>query len=187
MAAFISATTSQPVIYSLSRNKPIRITSSSVESSAIPAKIGLRSFFERANRSVGLGPLVTAVRLAVLVTVTAAIVVPVAFFVLPVPARADGVTLCLPGIGPLQQFAEGLEGDQEEVVHLHERVHAAQCRRLGAAVYASTYWRAPGRIALEAEALCAEFGLLAAQGSDPDRLLDQTVEALYNGYRNRQN
>ena len=146
----------------------------------------LHTFFGRAKRSSRVRPLVTAARLAVVAMVTAGIVVPVAFFLLPVPARADGVTLCLPGIGPLQQFAEGLEGDQEEVVHLHERVHAAQCRRLGAAVYASTYWRAPGRIALEAEALCAEFGLRAAQGSDPDQLLDQTVEALYNGYRNRQ-
>ncbi len=146
----------------------------------------LRTFFKRASRSPGVRPLVTVARLAIMATVTAGIVVPVAFFLLPLPARADGVTLCLPGIGPLQQFADGLDGDREEVVHLHERVHAAQCRRLGAAVYASTYWRAPGRIELEAEALCAEFDLLAAQGSDPDRLLEQTVEALYGGYRNRQ-
>ena len=144
----------------------------------------LGSLMGRASRSRHVRPVVVFGRLAVMAAITVLLVVPVGFFILPVPTRADGVTLCLPGIGPLQQFAEGLEGKQEEIVHLHERAHADQCRRLGAVAFAALYWRAPGRIALEAEALCAEFELFTASGADPAGLLDQTVEALYRGYRN---
>lgn len=112
-------------------------------------------------------------------------VVPIAFTLLPVPAGADAVTLCFPGIGPLQQFSGDLSEELEEIVVVHERVHAEQCRSLGAAAWATRYQTLRGRIELEAEAFCAEIDHLAARGLDRDALLEPRVEILRHGYRTR--
>ncbi len=110
------------------------------------------------------------------------VVIPSVFLLLPFSSEADAVTLCLPGIGPLQQFREDLEGEQEEVVYLHESVHAEQCRSLGAAQYANRYRTLPGRLALEAEAFCAEVNMLSRRGAVRERLIDRTVETLVTSY-----
>ena len=112
-------------------------------------------------------------------------VVPIAFTLLPVPAGADAVTLCFPGIGPLQQFSGDLSDELEEVVMVHEKVHAEQCRSMGAAVWAARYRTPAGRVELEAEAFCAEVELLAARGGDREGLLEPRVEILQHGYRTR--
>lgn len=112
------------------------------------------------------------------------VVVPAIFFLRPVPAGADAVTLCMPGLGPLQQFARDLDGDLEEVVLVHEETHARQCRALGAAEWMVRYGTLRGRMELEAEAFCAEVELLAARGADRERLIEPRVEVLYEGYRN---
>jgi hypothetical protein len=88
----------------------------------------------------------------------------------------------MPGIGPLQQFREDLEGEHEEVVYIHESVHAEQCRRLGAARFASRYSTPPGRLELEVEAFCAEVEVLSLRGAAQERLLDQTVETMVTSY-----
>jgi len=111
-------------------------------------------------------------------------VVPIAFTLLPVPAGADAVTLCFPGVGPLQQFSRDLTGELEEIVVVHEHAHAEQCRAMGAAAWAARYRTVRGRIELEAEAFCAEIDLLAGRGLDRESLIEPRVEILGQGYRN---
>lgn len=123
-----------------------------------------------------------AVTLWALGALSLVVVIPSVFLLLPFSAQADAVTLCLPGIGPLQQFNEDLEGEQEEVVYIHESVHAEQCRWLGATRYAKRYGTLSGRLALEAEAFCAEIEVLSGRGAGRDRLMDRTVETLVTSY-----
>ena len=110
------------------------------------------------------------------------VVIPSVFLLLPLSPEADAVTLCLPGIGPLQQFRQDLEGEQEEVVYIHESVHAEQCRWLGATQYAKRNGTLSGRLTLEAEAFCAEVEVLSGRGAARDRLVDRTVETLVTSY-----
>ena len=135
----------------------------------------------RASPTVS-GLLAAAATLSALGTMSLVVVIPAVFVLLPLSPQADAVTLCVPGIGPLQQFSEDLEGDQEEVVYIHESVHAEQCRWLGAAQYAKRYGTLPGRLALEAEAFCAEVDVLSGRGAARDRLIDRTVETLVTSY-----
>lgn len=110
--------------------------------------------------------------------------IPLAFFLGPVPAGADAITLCLPGIGPVQQFAEGLSGELEEIVTIHELMHVQQCRSMGATAWYLTYGTREGRMRLEAEAYCAEIAFLARRGADPEAVLAPRVEILHAGYGN---
>ena len=128
------------------------------------------------------GLLSAAATLWALGALSIVVVIPSVFLLLPLSSEADAVTLCLPGIGPLQQFREDLEGDQEEVVYIHESVHAEQCRWLGAAQYAKRFGTLSGRLALEAEAFCAEVEVLSRRGAVRPRLIDRTVETLVTSY-----
>ena len=135
----------------------------------------------RASPTVS-GLLSAAATLWALGAISLMVVIPSVFLLLPFSAQADAVTLCLPGIGPLQQFSEDLEGEREEVVYIHERVHAEQCRWLGATRYAKRYGTLSGRLTLEAEAFCAEVTVLSRRGAERDRLMDRTVETLMTSY-----
>lgn len=126
--------------------------------------------------------LVRVARVLVLAILFAIPGVPAAFLLMPMPRGADGITLCMPGIGPMQQFAEGMDPDLEEIVHIHERVHASQCRRLGALTYAKTYLDGEGMIALEAEAFCAEAATLARRGRNTGPWVSRIIETLYFDY-----
>ena len=146
---------------------------------------GLNRIWPRAARPAGptvSGMTAAAATVSALAAMTLTVLIPAVFFLLPLSPRADAVTLCLPGIGPLQQFREDLEGEQEEVVYLHESVHAEQCRMLGAARYASRYGTPQGRLDLEAQAFCAEVDVLSLRGGVRERLLDRTVETLATSY-----
>ncbi len=134
-----------------------------------------------ANPTVS-GMMGAAATVSALSAMSLLLLIPAVFFLVPFSPRADAVTLCVPGIGPLQQFREDLEGEQEEVVYIHEGVHAEQCRWLGAAQYASLYSTPAGRLELEAEAFCAEVEVLSGRGAERDRLLDRTVETLVTSY-----
>lgn len=125
---------------------------------------------------------VSVVRILFLSIVVAVPIIPGAFLLLPMPRGADGITLCLPLIGPLQQFAEGLDEDLDEMVHLHERIHAEQCHRLGSYQYARTYLHDEGMIALEAEAFCAEAEMLALRGLETGPWVSRIIETLYYDY-----
>lgn len=108
--------------------------------------------------------------------------VPAAFVLMPMPRGADGITLCMPIVGPMQQFAEGMEAELDEIVHIHERVHATQCRRLGAFNYARTYLDAEGMMELEAEAFCAEARILRRRGKNTGPWVSKIIETLYFDY-----
>ncbi len=135
----------------------------------------------RASPTVS-GLLSAAVTLWAVGVIGLVVVIPSVFLLLPFSAQADAVTLCLPGIGPLQQFSEDLEGEQEEVVYIHESVHAEQCRWLGATQYAKRYSTLSGRLALEAEAFCAEVEVFSGRGAARNRLIERTVETLVTSY-----
>lgn len=128
------------------------------------------------------GMATAAAGLILLAVASVLILIPTVFFVLPISPEVDAVTLCLPGIGPLQRFRDDLQGEQEEVVYIHESVHAKQCRNFGATWYAVRTATRFGRLAMEAEALCAEAAILSLRGADRQRLLDRTVETLMDGY-----
>lgn len=128
------------------------------------------------------GLVAAAVSIFLLAAASVLLLIPTVFFLVPISPDADGVTLCLPGIGPLQQFRDGLQGEREEVVYIHESVHADQCRMFGAAWYALRTATPHGRLTLEAQALCAEAAVLARRGASRERLLDRTVETLASGY-----
>lgn len=139
-------------------------------------------------RSVGPTMTGMARAAATLVLLTAGsllLLIPAVFFVIPMPAEADALTLCLPGVGPLQRFRDGLDGERLELVFIHERVHAEQCRTFGPTWYARRMISPSGRLALEAQALCAEVALLSGRGADRVRLTDRTVEMLVSGYVER--
>jgi hypothetical protein len=126
--------------------------------------------------------LVRSLRILLLGTVAAVPIVPAAFLLMPMPRGADGITLCLPLIGPLQQFAEDMDPELDEIVHIHERVHANQCHRLGALDYARTYIQDEGMIALEAEAFCAEARTLEIRGRNTGPWVSRIIETLYHEY-----
>jgi hypothetical protein len=113
---------------------------------------------------------------------TLLLVVPSVFYLTPMPEDADGVTLCLPGVGPVLRVREGLPPDQEELAFIHEGVHAEQCRTYGALWYARQASSPRGRLTLEAPALCAEVAVLAGRGGDEERLIDSAVAALVTDY-----
>lgn len=120
------------------------------------------------------------------VAIAASVVgLPLAFFAAPVPAGADGVTLCLPGVGPVQQFADGLSGELQEIVRIHELMHVQQCRSMGAAAWYLAYGSREGRMRLEAEAYCAEVQFLARRGGDPEALVESRARILHAGYGNQ--
>jgi hypothetical protein len=126
---------------------------------------------------------VTAGITVVLLLVTATVlVIPAVFSLVPISPDADAVTLCLPGIGPLQRFADGLRGEREELAYIHEHVHMKQCQSFGATAFARLLVTPHGRLALEAPALCAEVAVLSIRGADRDRLMAWTVETLVTEY-----
>lgn len=131
------------------------------------------------------GMVTAATAVGLLGAVSLLLLVPAVFFLIPLPHDVDAVTLCLPGVGPLQRFRDGLEGQYEELVFIHEKVHAEQCRAFGPARYARQVVTQSGRLALEAPALCAEVAVLSRRGEDHARLVDRTVEALMSGYLER--
>lgn len=125
---------------------------------------------------------IRSVRVCILAMLFAIPGIPAAFILMPMPRGADGITLCMPMIGPMQQFAEGMDPELEEIVHIHERVHASQCRRMGALTYAKTYLDGEGMIALEAEAFCAEAATLARRGRNTGPWVSRIMETLYFDY-----
>ena len=136
----------------------------------------------RLERPTVSGMVTAGVSLMLLAAVSVLLLVPTVFYLGPIPPEAAAVTLCLPGIGPLQRFRDDLPREQEERMYIHEGVHADQCQRFGATWYARRAATPEGRLTLETQALCAEVAVLSRRGSDPQGLLDRTVEILATEY-----
>jgi hypothetical protein len=102
----------------------------------------------------------TARRLGLVVmgTVLAAFILPL---LSPFPKRAEGLTLCYPGVGPVQRFNPDLSNSALARTRAHEDAHAAQCLRDGAIWHFVRGAFPSKRLASEAEAYCAEaqFGI----------------------------
>ena len=85
------------------------------------------------------GMMGAAAALPVLVAMSFVVLLPAIVCMSPRAPLSDAATLCGPGVGPLQQFRDDLEEAREEVVYIHESVHAEQCRTLGATRYIRRY------------------------------------------------
>jgi len=83
---------------------------------------------------------------------------------LPVPQRAEGLTLCYPVVGPVQRFNPDLSESALARTRAHEGAHAAQCRRDGAIWHFVRDVVPSQRLAAEAEAYCAEAKFGVARG-----------------------
>jgi hypothetical protein len=79
-------------------------------------------------------------------------------------------------------IAPGVDAEDSIPVRVHEEVHAAQCRRLGAVNYWLSNVTARGKLSLEAPAYCAAAEARLRAGMDParvaSRLRDDIVEAM---------
>lgn len=136
----------------------------------------------RIARPTVSGMVTAGASLMLLAVASLVLLIPTVFYVIPLSSGAAAVTLCLPGIGPLQRFGDDLRGEEEERTYIHEGMHADQCRRYGATWYARQIASPEGRLTLEAQALCAEVAVFSRRGSDPQRLLDWAVETLATEY-----
>ena len=84
--------------------------------------------------------------------------------VLPIPQRAEGLTLCYPVVGPVQRFNPDLSDSALARTRAHEAAHATQCRREGAIWHFARGVFTSQRLAAEAEAYCAEANFGVANG-----------------------
>lgn len=84
--------------------------------------------------------------------------------VLPLPQRDEGLTLCYPILGPVQRFNADLSGLALADTRVHEAAHATQCRRDGAIWHFVRGVFPSQRLAIEAEAFCAEARFGVANG-----------------------
>jgi hypothetical protein len=108
-----------------------------------------------------------------------------AFRVLPIPEGLDAITLCFPVTGPVQRFSKNIEAERRQLVHIHEAVHAEQCRTMGPIRYLTTSRTAQGRLFFESAAFCAELRAQVKQGFDAEQLSTAMVHALFLGYGNK--
>lgn len=136
----------------------------------------------RIVRPTASGMVTAGATILLLSVASVGLLIPSVFYLMPIPQGAEALTLCLPGIGPVQRFQEGLHPTQEELTFIHEAAHAAQCRSLGAAEYARQALTPQGRLRLESQALCAETAILASRGADGERLREWTIQALEEEY-----
>ncbi|HEY4733071.1 MAG TPA: hypothetical protein VIH53_00840 [Gemmatimonadaceae bacterium] len=84
--------------------------------------------------------------------------------VLPIPKMEEAITLCYPVIGPVQRFNRDLSGSALARTRAHEAAHATQCRTDGAIWHFVRGALPRQRLALEAEAYCAEANFEIAKG-----------------------
>lgn len=101
----------------------------------------------------------------------------------PLPRGLDGMTLCLPFVGPVTRIDSTLEGRAQQLALIHERAHAAQCRERGAIrTYASSL-TTDGKLRAEAHAFCAEAHWDMAAGLPREIVLTRITDELETAYR----
>lgn len=106
------------------------------------------------------------------------VVMALAFAGLPLPRNLDGATFCWPFVGPVTEIDSALIGVDREKVEAHERVHAAQCRRMGAMRNFLVRLTGRQRLPYEVEAICAEVLLELARGVPRAQLEQRIVDEL---------
>ena len=100
----------------------------------------------------------------------------------PLPKRLDGMTICLPIIGPVTRIDSTLVGRARDLAAVHERAHAAQCRELGAVRSYAARLSIEGKLRSEAQAFCAEAHWDLAVGYPRENVLARIADELETAY-----
>jgi hypothetical protein len=100
----------------------------------------------------------------------------------PLPKGLDGMTICLPIIGPVSVLDSSLTGRARELARVHERAHADQCRDLGAIRSYFVGLSVDGRLRSEAQAFCAEAHWDLAVGFSRELVLARIADELETAY-----
>jgi hypothetical protein len=100
----------------------------------------------------------------------------------PVPRGLDGMTMCLPLIGPVTRIDTALTGRALQLAAVHERAHAEQCRELGALRSYAARLTVEGKLRSEAIAFCAEAYWDIATGHRREHVLARIADELETAY-----
>ncbi|MDQ4080870.1 MAG: hypothetical protein M3125_08945 [Gemmatimonadota bacterium] len=100
----------------------------------------------------------------------------------PVPRGLDGMTMCLPLVGPVTRIDTALTGRALRLAAVHERAHAEQCRELGALRSYAARLTVEGKLRSEAVAFCAEAYWDIATGHRREHVLARIADELETAY-----
>jgi hypothetical protein len=100
----------------------------------------------------------------------------------PLPRGLDGMTMCLPLIGPVTRIDPALTGRPLQLAAVHERAHAEQCRELGALRSYASRLTVEGKLRSEAIAFCAEAYWDIATGHRREHVLARIADELETAY-----
>jgi hypothetical protein len=100
----------------------------------------------------------------------------------PIPKGLDGMTMCLPLVGPVTRIDTSLTGRALRLAAVHERAHAEQCRDLGALRSYAARLTVEGKLRSEAIAFCAEAYWDIATGRRREHVLARIADELETAY-----
>ena len=100
----------------------------------------------------------------------------------PIPRGLDGMTICLPLVGPVTRIDTALSGRALQLAAVHERAHAEQCRELGALRSYAARLTVEGKLRSEAIAFCAEAYWDIATGHRREHVLARIADELETAY-----
>jgi hypothetical protein len=100
----------------------------------------------------------------------------------PLLKGLDGMTICLPLVGPVTRLDSTLNGRARDLATIHERAHAAQCRELGALRSSLASLTIEGKLRSEANAFCAEAHWDLAHGYPRENVLARIADELETAY-----
>jgi hypothetical protein len=100
----------------------------------------------------------------------------------PLPKGLDGMTICLPIVGPVTRIDSTLSGRARTLAEIHERAHAAQCEEMGAVRSYVARLTIDGKLRSEADAFCAEAQWDLAIGHPRENVLARIADELETAY-----
>ena len=100
----------------------------------------------------------------------------------PLPKGLDGMTMCLPIIGPITRVDSTLSGRPRTLAEIHEGAHAERCREVGAIRSYAEGLTVDGKLRAEAHAFCAEAHWDLAVGYPRENVLARIVDELETAY-----
>jgi hypothetical protein len=100
----------------------------------------------------------------------------------PFPKGLDGMTMCLPLVGPITRLDSTLTGHARDLAVVHERAHAEQCRDVGAVRSYLAGLTVKGKLRSEVNAFCAEAYWDVAIGYPRGNVLARIADELETAY-----
>jgi hypothetical protein len=100
----------------------------------------------------------------------------------PLPKGLDGMTMCLPLVGPVTRIDSTLRGRARTLAEIHEAAHADQCREVGAVRSYAASLTIDGKLRAEALAFCAEAHWDLAVGFPRANVLARIADELETAY-----